>query len=71
MASKDRWLLAAGLILLFSEGFAFITGLFTNPINPIQMVAGPEVTGWLLFGIFWVIIWASGALNWVKRKSPV
>ena len=71
MPSKDRWLLIAGLVFLFSEGFAIITGLVTTPINPIAMIVGPDLLQWLLFAMFWVVIWASGAFNWVKQKNPL
>ena len=66
--SKAKWALIAGLVFLFSEGFAFLSGVIGSPLNPIAYILGPVATDALLFAMFWVFIWASGALDLVRSK---
>lgn len=69
--NQKNWSLLAGLIFFFSFGFEFITGLIGRPINPLESILGAELMGFVVFAMVWVVIWTSGALGYLKKKSPL
>lgn len=68
---QKKWLLIVGLIYFFSFGLEFLTTLIGRPTNLVEMFLGAEATGFLMFLLLWVVIWASGAFKYLKGKVPL